>query len=56
MFNPFTRSYSRFPVSRCYRVHEQEKRQAYDEQIQEVERARFFPLVFAATGGMDLGN
>jgi len=48
-FNPFVRSYSRLPLSRCYRVHEQEKRQAYHEQIWEVERACFPPL---ATGGM----
>ena len=52
MFNPFARSYSRLPFSRCYRVNEQEKQQAYDEWIREVERACFSPLVFSATGGM----
>ena len=52
VFNPFARSYSRLPLSRCYRTHEQEKRRACDEQIWEVERACFSPLVFAASGGM----
>jgi len=52
VFNPFAHSYSRFPLSRCYCVHEQEKRRAYDERIREVERACFSPLVFLATGGM----
>ena len=35
----FACSYIRSPLSRCYSVHEQEKRQAYDERIREVERA-----------------
>ena len=39
-------SHFRLPFSRCYNVHEQEKRRTYDEQIWEVERACFFPLVF----------
>jgi len=52
VFNPFARSYSSLPLSRCYRVHEQEKRRAYDERIREVKRACFSPLVFSATGGM----
>ena len=52
VFNPFVRSYSHLPLSRCYRTHEQEKRRAYDERIREVERACFSPLVFAASGGM----
>ena len=52
VFNPFARSYFRSPLSRCYRIHEREKRQAYDKRVREVERACFTPLVFAATGGM----
>ena len=48
----FFLSYSRLPLSRCYRTHEQEKNRAYDEWIREVERACFSPLVFAASGGM----
>jgi len=40
------------PLSRCYQIHEQKKRQAYDERIWEVKRAYFSPLVFASTGGM----
>jgi len=46
------RSYSHFPLSRCYKIHEEEKKRAYDERIWEVERACFSPLIFAATGGM----
>ena len=47
-------TYSHFPLSssRSYKIPEQEKRQAYDERIREVERACFSPLIFAATGGM----
>ena len=52
VFNPFACSYSCLPLSRCYRTHEREKHRAYDERIQEVERAFFSPLVFAASGGM----
>ena len=52
VFSPFACLYSRFPLSRCYRVHEREKRRAYDERIWEVERACFSLLVFSATGGM----
>ena len=52
VFNPFARSYFRSQLSRCYQLHEREKRRAYDERVREVERACFSPLVFAATGGM----
>ena len=52
MFNPFACSYFRTPLSKCYHLHEHEKRRAYDERVREVERACFSPLVFAATGGM----
>ena len=45
-------TYSRLPLSRSYHVHEQEKYRAYDEQICEVKRTCFSPLVFVATGGM----
>ena len=54
VFNPFARSYFRTPLSKCYHLHEHEKRRAYDERVREVERACFSPLVFAATGGMGL--
>ena len=52
VFNPFARCYSRLLLPTCYCVHEQEKGRTYDEQIWEVERTCFSPLVFAATGGM----
>ena len=50
--NPFACSYFCSQLSRCYQLHEREKRRAYDERVREVERACFSPLVFAATGGM----
>ena len=52
VFNPFACSYFCSQLSRCYQLHEREKRQAYDERVRAVERACFSPLVFAATGGM----
>ena len=51
VFNPFAHSYFRSQLSRCYLLHEHEKRRAYDERVREVERTCFSPLVFAATGG-----
>ena len=39
-------------LTASYRRHEQEKRRAYEQCVQEVERASFTPLVFAASGGM----
>jgi len=47
-----TQPYLRSQLSKCYQLHEREKRLAYDERVREVERACFSPLVFAATGGM----
>ena len=41
VFNPFARSYFRTPLSKCYHLHEREKRRAYDERVREVERACF---------------
>ena len=52
VFNPFACSYFRSQLSRCYQLHEREKRWTYDERVREVERACFSPLVFAATGDM----
>ena len=49
--NPFTCSYSRSPLPRCYQVHEQEKRRAYNERIRKW-RVCFYSLVFAATRSM----
>ena len=36
-----------------YRKHELEKKQAYQQQIQEVEHSCFTPLVLSATRGMN---
>ena len=54
VFNPFVCSYFRAQLSRCYQLHEREKRWAHYEQVREVERACFSPLVFAATCSMGL--
>ena len=52
VFYYLQRSYLYTPLSKCYHLHEREKRRAYDERVREVKRACFSPLVFAATGGM----
>jgi len=39
VFNPFARFYVHSQLSKCYQLHEREKRRAYDECIREVEQA-----------------
>ena len=54
VFNPHASS-NRLPSpGACYRKHEREKRRKYEERIREVEHGSFTPLVFSATGGMDI--
>ena len=52
VFNPHAKSYSRTPLSACYRMHENIKKRAYEQRILEVEHASFTPLVFSASGGL----
>ena len=39
-------------LATTFRKHEGEKRRAYEERVQEVERDSFTPLVFSSLGGM----
>ena len=52
IFNPHTKSYSRTPLSACYRMHENTKKRAYEQRILKVEHASFTLLVFSASGGL----
>ena len=54
VFNPHAPSNRNVTLSACYRNHEREKKQAYEQRIREVEHSSFNPLVLAATGS--LGN
>ena len=54
VFNPHAPSNRNMTLSACYRKHEREKKQAYEQRIREVEHSCFTPLVLAATGS--LGN
>jgi len=48
VFNPFARSYFRTPLSKCYHLHEREKRQAYDERVRELAFHRWCLLLQVA--------
>jgi len=52
VFNPRTPSNRNQAPAAVYRKHELEKKQAYQQRIQEVEHSSFTPLVLSATGGM----
>ena len=52
VFNPHVPSNKNQSPSTCYRMHEREKKRAYDQRIREVEHSSFSPLIFSATGGM----
>ena len=40
------------PPSTCYRKHENTKKRANEQRVQEIEHGSFTPLVLSATGGM----
>ena len=42
------------PVEKLYEEQEKEKRKKYNQQIIQVEKATFTPLVFSTSGGMGL--
>ena len=54
VFNPHAPSNKNMTHTACYKKHEREKKQAYEQRVREVEHSSFTPLVLAATGG--LGN
>ena len=49
VFNPHAPSNR---STNCYRKHELEKKQKYEQRVREVEHASFTPLILSATGGM----
>ena len=51
VFNPFASSNVN-SVSAAYRCHENTKRRAYGQRIQEIELASFTPIVISAAGGL----
>ena len=53
VFNPFAPSNVN-SVSAAYRPHENKKRRAYGQRIQEIELASFTPIVMSSAGGLAL--
>ena len=52
VFNPNTPIYLILSLDLCFRPHEGEKRQAYEQHVCEVEEGSFTPLVITTFGGM----
>ena len=52
VFNPYAPANKKSSLSSTYRRHENEKKRAYCQRINEVELSSFTPLVFSLTGGM----
>ena len=52
VFNPLAHSYHNTSLANSYRKNEQEKCQAYDQRVREVEHGCFSPLVLSVAGGM----
>ena len=50
VFNPCAESYRQVSLASLYRRQEQQKRNAYEERVVQVERASFVPLVFTTSG------
>ena len=51
-FNPYAQSLRNTSLTQCYKQNKLQKRRAYDQQIREIERGSFSPLVSSTTGGM----
>ena len=52
LFNPCAPSCWGTQMDACYRRHEREKCQAYEQHVREVEQGSFTPLAFITSGGM----
>ena len=52
VFNPLAISNRQTTISTCFRSHDHEKRQVYEQCVREVKRGSFTPLVFSALGGV----
>ena len=52
VLHPNSPSYQGKSVEKVYEEHEKAKKKSYNQQIIQVERATFTPLVFSTSGGM----
>ena len=52
IFHSNAPSYRGLQLETSYRCHENEKRQAYEQRVCEIENGSFTPLVFSTSGGM----
>ena len=52
VFRPNAPSYRGLPLETCYRRHENQKHQAYEQRVSEIENGSFTPPVFSNSGGM----
>ena len=52
VFNPHAPSNRHSNATSCYRKHEKEKKQAYEQRIIDLEDSSFTPLVLSSTGGL----
>ena len=52
VFNPLAISNRQTTISTCFRSHDREKHQVYEQRVHEVEQGSFTPLVFSALGGV----
>ena len=50
--HPLSSTYSHKTCKEIYHLHENEKKQKYNERIVQVEKATFNSLVFTTSGGM----
>ena len=51
VFNPNSPSYIDKEPAQQYKIHENEKKAAYNQRVQNIERGSFTPLIFTTTGG-----
>ena len=51
VFNPLATTNRQSTFSTCFRSHDCEKHRVYEQQVREIERGSFTPLVFSALGG-----
>ena len=52
VFNPLAPRYTGQPLSRAYKINENDKKREYNERVLQLENGTFTPLIFSATGGM----
>lgn len=52
VFHPNAKSYADKNIGQLYKIHENEKKRAYNERVLQIEKGSFTPLIFSTTGGM----